>query len=204
MNTISKYLHFLFIFLILVCMVKCKRDFPCYVQDEIHDSLLFNGLELSLIPNWVGDSAFYYSDQGDTMYLFCRSREYERTSFIIGNRSFECSWETIFPYELYQFKYTSNHPSFQKYTLIFQRFDPQNFSSKPSESKTKIYREEQELIFPNLELFSKKYQDFDTIMLASGKQVVGLLTFNGTFSNKYGLLKYREKSGKRWTLFKYQ
>ncbi len=188
----------------------CKRDIdgPCDKSNIYYDTSYFEKNERDLLPDWEGDSLFFYSDAGDTAYLFCKSQYLGITYDYPGrNGSTWCSWTETYPYESFGATYSSNNSelnniSIQIYKESYSKYDQSNppfRQAKIDISKYGIY---------DLLIFDGKIQPDDSVLLTNGKYEVGILDDDSkiirtTMNLNVGLMIMETKNVKKWTLFRY-
>lgn len=205
MKNTSPYsiVKWIFLLLILSQFIECKRSGDgC--PDKIIDSTHFDSSELAKIPDWLGDSLFFYSDAGDTAYMVCNVQYFHYTDgdFNGANPSADCGRTSFYYYPEYYYGYTSNHKDLDNIRVII--FKESNLN--PWEPGPPLSR-----IFLSPKLDEQKLSNIggtlaytDSITLLDGYVEKGWLFFSleNSFNLKVGILRLKVKSTK-WTLYKY-
>jgi len=199
-------LKFLLLLSLFFGISNCKRDIdgPCDMSDIDFDTSYFEKNEKALLPDWKGDSLFFYSDAGDTAYLFCKYQGLVIETEFLHNGSFSCSWTYTYPYELFGATYGSNYPELNniginiyKENYLWQQTPPfrQATISIPKWGNYRLLE------------FDGKSLPNDSVLLANGKIESGLVKEDVSskivMNLNLGIIKLEKKSGKKWTLFRY-
>jgi hypothetical protein len=184
----------------------CKRDIdgPCGMTDKTFDTSFFEKNEKDLIPDWEGDSLFFYSDAGDTAYLFCKYQGLVIETEFLHNGSFSCSWTYTYPYELFGATYGSNYPELNNIGINIYK---ENYLWQQTPPFRQAFIEILNWNTYNLLVFDGKTIPNDSVLLANGKYEKGWIredVSSKTVMNlNVGIIKLENKSGKKWTQFRY-
>ncbi len=153
-------LKFLLLLSLFFGISNCKRDIdgPCGMTDKTFDTSFFEKNEKDLLPDWEGDSLFFYSDAGDTAYLFCESQGLGIVTKYYKSGSTWCSWTDTYPYEAFGATYSSNNPELDDIGIeIYKESYSQSHQSNPPLRKAKI-------LVPNVGIYSLLEFDEKTLL----------------------------------------
>ncbi len=201
---LQRSLKFLLLLSLFFGVSNCKRDIdgPCGMTDKTFDTSYFEKNEKDLLPDWEGDSLFFYSDAGDTAYLFCKSQGLGFAADYGGGGSTWCSWTDTYPYEGFGATYSSNNSELDDIGIEIYKESYRDQWSPPLR-KAKILIPKVGIY--NLLEFDEKTIPDDSIVLANGQIERGRISDEDlTMNLKVGILKIKRYSdGKKWTLFRY-
>jgi hypothetical protein len=181
-------------------------DGPCDEPDKTYDTSYFEKNEKDLIPDWEGDSLFFYSDAGDTAYLFCESQGFGIVNKYYKSGSTWCSWTDTYPYQGFGATYSSNNLELDDLQIdIYKESYSQDDQSNPPIRQAKIDISKYGIY--DLLIFDGKIQPDDSVLLTNGKYEVGILDdskiIRTTMNLNVGLMIMETKNVKKWTLFRY-
>ena len=186
----------------------CKRDIdgPCGMTDKTFDTSFFEKNEKDLLPDWEGDSLFFYSDAGDTAYLYCEIQELLISKNWGQSGDATCRWNIYQPYEKFLAIYRSNNPELNNLQIeIYKESYSQSGQSNPPIRQAKIEISNWNTF--KLLVFDGKTAPNDSILLANGEYEKGWIREDidrKTIINlNVGLIKMEMKNVKKWTLFRY-
>lgn len=195
-------IKWIFLLLILSQFIECKRSGDgC--PGKIIDSTHFDSSEKAKIPDWLGDSLFFYSDAGDTAYLVCTGQYggYQLYGTVAGLDA-ECG-QYYFPYyPEYGYTYLSNHPDLNGIrVVIYKESNAYQIFPGPPTSYFLINKIDRNKL-ANLE---GNNAPTDSVFLNNGIYEYGWFTFSkGVSINlSVGLIRINRGS-KRWTIYKYK
>ena len=184
----------------------CKRKDECEgVLGPPPNSTHFDSLELSKIPDWKGDSLFFYSDAGDTAYMYCYDQSppnnYESESYI---NPLPCNYTSYsyYPYQAYY--YRSNEPTLNGLYVEFYK-EAIGYQWGPGPPVSRV-------LIPKLDGFTLNEFGFNVTPNDSVKLEDGSISFGWknrdaatTMNLKFGFLKINfQKSLVKWTIYKYK
>ncbi len=203
---LQRSLKFLLLLSIFFGISNCKRDIDgsCDQSDIYYETSYFEKNERDLLPDWEGDSLFFYSDAGDTAYMFCKSQHLGITKDYNRSGSTWCSWKVHAPYESFGANYSSNNSELDN-TLIHIYKEPYSDKSPPPfrYAWVTIYGWNSYTLLE----FDGKALPEDSVRLANGKFEKGLIrdyVSKKTVMNlNTGIIILENKSGKKWTLYRY-
>jgi hypothetical protein len=205
------YPKFLKVILLLICILffdNCRRRDECEGSPKSnynYDSTHFDSSEQSKIPDWQGDSLYFYSDAGDTAYMFCSgqtsqfSYEYDK-----GGAYLPCPYDLWSWYPSVYYYYQSNEPTLNGLQIHIYK---ESNGSKWDPNGPPVAR----FLVPGLDgyrlsEFGDKVIPTDSVKIENGLWEFGWNNRdkNTTISLKIGFLRINFDSGKKWTLFKYK
>lgn len=206
------YPRFLNVLLVLFCLLffdNCRRRDECEGSPKSnlnYDSTHFDSSEQAKIPDWQGDSLYFYSDAGDTAYMYCNWQS-PPNNFEIQSRSsgtFPCPYLENFCYPFQQYNYHSNEPTLNDFQIIF--FKESNLINQFPKEPPKAYLALSQYDYQLLSDVGFNNLTNDSVLLMNGLIEKGWSTANKTSSLNLnvGILKLNIKRGKKWTLFKYK
>jgi hypothetical protein len=191
--------------LLVMSFSYCRRggnDCPEITRDSTH----FDSSELAKIPDWLGDSLFFYSDAGDTAYMVCTEQygKYKSYGTAAGSDP-ECG-QNYFPYyPEYGYYYLSNHPDLNGIrVLIYKESNAyQNIPGKPTSFL--IFYTSKSFLDGHLLSDLQKGNLNDSITIYNGSVIYGwknrdMLT---TLNLQVGLFKINSLNSRKWVLFNY-
>jgi hypothetical protein len=179
-------------------------DGPCDKSDIYYDTSYFEKNERDLLPDWEGDSLFFYSDAGDTAYLYCEIQELLISKNWGESGDATCRWNIYQPYEKFLAIYRSNNPELNNLQIeIYKESYSQSGQSNPPlrQAKIRVPKVGNYTLFD----FDGKTIPDDSIVLANGQIERGRISDEDlTMNLKVGILKIKRYSdGKKWTLYRY-
>jgi hypothetical protein len=204
-KSFQRSLKFLLLLSLFFGLSNCKKDIdgPCDMSDIDFDTSYFEKNEKALPPDWKGDSLFFYSDAGDTAYLFCKYQGLGITTEFIHNGSSSCNWTYTYPYESFGATYGSNHPELNNIGIRIYKETYLGQQTPPFKQAL--------IIIPNwgnyllLEFDGETFPN-DSVVLSNGQIERGFLSSDNNLllNLKVGLLKIgRYNKIKKWTLYRY-
>jgi hypothetical protein len=199
---LQRSLKFLLLLSLFFGISNCKRDDGCNKAYETYfDSSFFDSSELVLIPDWVGDSLFYYSNEGDTAYLHCYSRYYGFRPDVGGSKNVTCEYYEYYHYPFYLYYFESNVPELDVMQIEIYKESLMNRSKE----KAKSYLVAKKMVDFPLELLGSDSLANDSIILEDGSLEKGFLSATSSYSLnlRIGFLRIKRLNGKKWTLYRY-
>lgn len=196
----------LLMFAFILLFENCRRKDDCAeVQGPPPQSTHFDSLELTKIPDWKGDSLFFYSDTGDSVYIYCYNQlppnNYESKGY---TNPLPCNYtvNNYYPYQAYY--YRSNEPTLNGLYVEFYK-DPNSYpyNSTPSTPLSRIVIGD--LGAQWLSKFGYEIIPQDSIILLDGTMEQGWLNGVQTvlFNINIGVLRLKQKNGTTWKLYRY-
>ena len=188
--------------LLIISLSNCRKDNKV-CPEVTFDSTHFDNNELAKIPDWKGDSLFFYSDAGDTAYMVCTEQYGDYKSYgTAAGSDVECGQRKFYYYPEYNYSYKSNHPDLNGIrVVIYKESNAYQISGGPPLSRINI---------PNIGGYRLSNLGIDSLMndsviLWDGELVRGLLNGgeNISLNLKFGILKLNSKNNNFWKLFKY-
>jgi hypothetical protein len=200
----QRSLKFLLLVSLFFGISNCKRDIdgPCGMTDKTFDTSFFEKNEKDLLPDWEGDSLFFYSDAGDTAYLFCRYQGIGIAADYGGGGPTWCSWIDTYPYESFGATYSSNNSELDDIGIkIYKESYRDQWNPPLRQALIRVPKVGNYTLFE----FDSKTLPNDSVSLANGQIEVGRISGEDVTMNlKVGILKIKRYSnGKKWTLFRY-
>jgi hypothetical protein len=209
-KSFQRSLKFLLLLSLFFGISNCKRDIdgPCDMSDIDFDTSYFEKNEKALLPDWKGDSLFFYSDAGDTAYLFCKYQGLGITTEFIHNGSSSCNWTYTYPYESFGATYGSNHPELNNIGIRIYKETYLGQQTPPfKQAVIDISVGTSAIGWYSLLDFDGKTLPNDSVLLANGKYESGWVkdskTLRPIMNLKVGLIVIERKNVKKWTLFRY-
>ena len=203
---LPRSLKLLLLLSIIFGINNCKRDMdgPCDKSDIYYDTSYFEKNERDLLPDWEGDSLFFYSDAGDTAYLYCEIQELLISKNWGESGDATCRWNIYQPYEKFLAIYRSNNPELNNLQIeIYKESYSKSDQSNPPIRQALIRSPK----VGNYTLFDfdGKTLPNDSVSLANGQIEVGRISGEDVTMNlKVGILKIKRYSdSKKWTLYRY-
>jgi|688.fasta_scaffold13737_2 hypothetical protein len=188
--------------LLIISLSNCRKDNKV-CPEVTFDSTHFDNNEFAKIPDWKGDSLFFYSDAGDTAYMVCTEQYGDYKSYgTAAGSDVECGQRKFYYYPEYNYSYKSNHPDLNGIrVVIYKESNAYQISGGPPLSRINI---------PNIGGYRLSNLGIDSLMndsviLWDGELVRGLLNGgeNISLNLKFGILKLNSKNNNFWKLFKY-
>jgi hypothetical protein len=188
--------------LLIISLSNCRKDNKV-CPEVTFDSTHFDNNELAKIPDWKGDSLFFYSDARDTAYMVCTEQYGDYNSYgTAAGSDVECGQRKFYYYPEYNYSYKSNHPDLNGIrVVIYKESNAYQISGGPPLSRINI---------PNIGGYRLSNLGIDSLMndsviLWDGELVRGLLNGgeNISLNLKFGILKLNSKNNNFWKLFKY-
>lgn len=189
---------------IIVNLSNCKRsEDGC--PETIIDSTHFDSSELAKIPDWKGDSLFFYSNAGDTAYMVC-TVQYSGYESYDGGGGYdaECGNNRFSYYPEYNYKYISNHPDLNGIRVVIFKESKLSFTpGKPTSFL--LFNNNRGHLDGHLLADLNEKSINDSILLSNGNQIYGWKNRDmvTTISLDLGLLKLNLKEGRQWKIHKY-
>lgn len=210
-NYTKVYTRFFNVLLVLICFLffeNCRPRDECEGSPKSnynYDSTHFDISEQAKIPDWQGDSLYFYSDAGDTAYMFCSgqtspfSYEYDMRGAYLP-----CPYEIYYWHPSVYYYYQSNEPSLNG--LLIHIYKESN-AYKWEPNGPPIAR----FLVPGLDgyrlaEFGDKVNPTDSVKMENGLWEFGWNNRdkNTTINLKIGFLRINFDSEKKWNLFKYK
>jgi len=208
LKPLQRILKFLLLVSLFFGLSNCKKDIdgPCDMSDIDFDTSYFEKNEKALLPDWKGDSLFFYSDAGDTAYLFCKYQGLGIATKYVDSGTNWCNWTYTYPYESFGATYSSNNQELNNIGIqIYKESYSQDDQSNPPLRQAKIDISKYGIY--DLLIFDGKIQPDDSVLLTNGKYEVGILDdskiIRTTMNLNVGLMIMETKNVKKWTLFRY-
>lgn len=201
------------VILVLICILffdNCRQRDECEGSPKSnynYDSTHFDSSELIKIPDWQGDSLYFYSDVGDTAYMFCAWQSPPNSFAILtgGSNALPCPYVLNFCHPSQRYTYQSNEPSLNGLQIhIYKESNgSKQFPTGPPLSRMVIGSYDYGAIW--LSDYGDTIPPADSVIISNGFIEHGWQTSDGTIFNiKVGILILNKPNSKKWTLFKYK
>lgn len=188
--------------LLIINLSNCRKNHDGCPETTI-DSTHFDSSELAKIPDWKGDSLFFYSNAGDTAYMVCTVQYGGYESYDGGGGyDAECGNNRFSYYPEYNYKYISNHPDLNGIrVVIYKESNAYHPMPGPPTAIIDINKLGNFLLsdLGNSKLFN------DSISFENKQTLYGRwnMSEDCSLNINYGFLKIILSNGRKWTLFDY-
>jgi hypothetical protein len=190
--------------LLIISLSNCRKDNKV-CPEVTFDSTHFDNNELAKIPDWKGDSLFFYSDAGDTAYMVCREQYGDYKSYgTAAGSDVECGQRKFYYYPEYNYSYKSNHPDLNGIRVVIFKESKLSFTpGKPTSFL--LFNNNRGHLDGHLLADLNEKSINDSILLSNGNQIYGWKNRDmvTTISLDLGLLKLNLKEGRQWKIHKY-
>jgi len=206
------YPRFLNVILLIICILffdNCRQRDECEGSPKSNsnfDSTHFDSSEKSKIPDWQGDSLYFYSDVGDTAYMYCdwQSSPNGYEYFNSGSNALPCPYSILRWYPSVLYSYHSNEPTLNGLRIHIYKESNANkwVPNGPPVARVLVGK----IAGFVLSEFGGDVIPNDSVRLENGKWELGSNYRNklAAIRLKVGLLKINPEQGKNWTLYKYR
>jgi hypothetical protein len=205
------YPKFLKVILLLICILffdNCRRRDECEGSPNSnynYDSTHFDSSEQAKIPDWQGDSLYFYSDVGDTAYMYCDWQSSpNRYEYDKGGAYLPCPYDLWSWHPSVYYYYHSNEPSLNGLEIhIYKESNAKKWEPNGPPQSWIVIRQFASQFLSNI---GGNNLPNDSVILINGFVEKGWTTFTKTASLNLnvGIIKLNPEIGKKWTLFNYK